>query len=44
MSKGSTQRPQDFKKFSDNFDAIFGPKKDKKKTSGPKKFKIGHKF
>lgn len=39
MSKGSTQRPQDFKKFSDNFDAIFGSKKDKKKTKSksPKK-------
>jgi hypothetical protein len=33
MGKGSKQRPTDHKKYSSNFDAIFGkkPKKDPKK-------------
>ena len=31
MGKGSKQRPTDHKKYSSNFDAIFG-KKDKKET------------
>lgn len=34
--KGSLQRPEDHKKFSDNFDAIFG-KKDKKNLTEDKK-------
>lgn len=37
MSKGSTQRPHDHNKFSENFDTIFGtkekPKKKKKKST-----------
>jgi|DEB0MinimDraft_3_1074331.scaffolds.fasta_scaffold00768_7 hypothetical protein len=39
MSKGSWPRPVDHKKFSDNFDAIFGkPKKAKQvKADGGKK-------
>ena len=31
MSKGSKQRPTDKKKFDENWDRIFGKKKDKKK-------------
>jgi len=32
--KGSKQRPTDKKKFDENYDRIFGKKKDEQKTEG----------
>ena len=34
--KGSAQRPTDKKKFADNYDAIFGKKKEKKQKEEKK--------
>ena len=36
MSKGSKQRPTDQKKFNDNWDLIFGKKKEDKKDGNNK--------
>jgi hypothetical protein len=37
MSKGSTARPTDPKKYSENYDRIFGKKDKKKPKQEPKK-------